>query len=462
MRKHLPDYYERTSIRLWPNGDFSPAGLFSENTAKSLDIRNIVSNITIRESLLDSSIQIALDVMDGNNILEDLKIEGDEYITLEFQKKTPEGKRAYKLKCLISDIINLNKPGPGVQTYQLLCVSEHAYINELTMLDRKFEGNIGTLVKNILKKDLAINPLYIGKINTKTSKNIKGVYPQLRPLNAIRWLMRNAFENSTPFFFYEGISPGFRNQVHFTSLDDLSKRDIVAEFERKPFNIGPNVGAKPKAIEIQRRKQILKVAVPEVKNMLEHISDGAFGSVMTHFDIATKTIVSDNEYRYDGKFVLSNEIAGNKSKQFKPIGNHVKFKGKTLADFPYARKFYSSQNSLSFAGTPYGNYHSPIPENLRKGIQKQYCMETSKLQIDINGDPRLKVGDKIEVKIGKAMDTRELKGSKPIDESVSGVYMIYGMHHILDANESWQSTLDLRKDSSNIDYDIKVTRVKGK
>ena len=85
MRKHLPDYYERTSIKLWPNGDFSPAGLFSENTAKSLDIRNIVSNITIRESLLDSSIQIALDVMDGNNILEDLKIEGDEYITLEFQ-----------------------------------------------------------------------------------------------------------------------------------------------------------------------------------------------------------------------------------------------------------------------------------------------------------------------------------------------------------------------------------------
>jgi hypothetical protein len=89
-------------------------------------------------------------------------------------------------------------------------------------------------------------------------------------------------------------------------------------------------------------------------------------------------------------------------------------------------------------------------------------METSKLQIDINGDPRLKVGDKIEVKIGKAMDYRELKGSKAIDESVSGVYMIYGMHHILDANESWQSTLDLRKDSSNIDYDIKVTRVKGK
>ena len=64
--------------------------------------------------------------------------------------------------------------------------------------------------------------------------------------------------------------------------------------------------------------------------------------------------------------------------------------------------------------------------------------------------------------MAKLWTTRELKGSKPIDESVSGVYMIYGMHHILDANHSWQSTLDLRKDSSNIDYDIKVTRVKGK
>lgn len=451
MRSNLyPDYYERTSVRLWPNGEFSPAGLFSENTAKSLEIKDIVSNIIIKESLLDSSIQIALDVQDANNILEDLRIEGDEYITLEFQKKTPEGKRAYKLKCVISDIINFNRPKPGMQTYQILCVSEHAYLNELTVLDRKFEGNIGTLVKKIVEKDLGVHPLYIGKINTKTSKNIKGVYPQLRPLNAIRWLMRNAFENSTPFFFYEGMSPGFRNQVHFTSLDDLSKRDIVAEFERKPYNTGPMKTEE----DTIRRAQILKVAVPEVKNTLEHLSDGAFGSVMTHFDIATKTIVSDNEYRYDGEFVLSEN-------KFKPIGDHLKFKGKTLTDFPFARRFYSSQNSLSFDDA-YGNYHSPIPENLRKGIQKQYCMETSKLQIDINGDPRLKVGDKIKVKIGKAMDHRELKGSKAIDESISGVYMIYGMHHILDADHSWQSTLDLRKDSSNLDYNEKVTRIKGK
>ena len=441
------DSYELTSIKLWPNGYFTPVGLYSENGAKSLELRDIVSNIIINESLTSSTLDITLDILDGNNILEDLRIEGDEYITIQFNKKTKEGKRAYKIRCIISDIVNFKRARPGMQTYQILCVGEHSYINELTMLNRPFEGTIGSLVDKIVRKDLKLNPKYIGKINTSTNKIIKGIYPQLRPINAIRWLMRNAFENNTPFFFYESITADSRNKVHFTSLTDLAKADVVAEFERQPYNTGPM-----EEDDDIRRKQILRVVVPEVRNMFESLSEGALGSVMTTLDIATKTIKADTEHKYDGKFVLEEN-------KFKPIGQHIKFLDKKITEFPYARRFYSSQNSMAF-NQP--NYHAPVPDHLSKGIQKQECMEISKLTIDINGDPRVKLGSKISVKIGKAIDHRELEDLKKIDESISGVYIVYGIGHVLNASDSWISTLALRKDSSRLDYDSKVTRIKDK
>jgi len=456
MSKLMPDYYERTSIKLWPNGDFDPQGLFGEVQAKSLELKQVVSNMVIFESLLDHSIRATIDVLDANNILEDLRIEGDEYITIEFKKDTPEGKSKYKIRLMVTDIKNYVRPSVGAQTYRLECSSEHDYLNQLTILDRKFEGNIGKLVSDIVKKDLRVSKDHIGTINTKTAKLIKGIYPQLRPVNAVKWLTRNAFENSTPFFFYESIEseelnkkPAF-NKINFTSLDALSKNPVVAKFERKPYNTGQMLDEKDDI----RREQILSVSVPQVRSTFEDLQNGAYGSTITHLDISTKTLVTNAEHKHDGKFVILEN-------KFKPMGDaHNKFLDKKITDFPYAKRFYSSQNSLSFDG--FDNYHAPVVENIRKAAQKISGMEISKLVIDIYGDPRLTVGSKIDVKIGKALHPDELETNKVVDESVSGVYIIYDIIHTLTADQKWTSQLNLRKDSSNLDYNSKITKIKDK
>ena len=146
--------YKRDYIKLYPNGNYDPSAGSKSNTTKFVDIKQLVTDISITESLHQHSLMCTMSVLDGLNMLEDLQLEGDEFIEMQLSQETPEGKQRFKHVFVISDILNYVRPKPGVQTYQLICVSEHAYLNQLMRLNRKFEGNIGKLVRDIVTADL--------------------------------------------------------------------------------------------------------------------------------------------------------------------------------------------------------------------------------------------------------------------------------------------------------------------
>ena len=104
-------------------------------------------------------------------------------------------------------------------------------------LNRKFEGNIGKLVKNIVFSDLK-QYNNIAEIS-KSAQTIKGVYPSLRPIDAIRWLTRNAIDDGYPFYFYETLKHRDNNtlngKIHFKSLKEMAEEEVAAEYEHKPY-----------------------------------------------------------------------------------------------------------------------------------------------------------------------------------------------------------------------------------
>jgi len=435
--------YKRDFIRLFPNGNYDPQGLFGTNMAKFVDIKTLVTDITITESLYQSSIICTLNVLDGLNMLEDLQLEGDEIIEMQLSKDTPEGKIKYKHVFVISDIINYVRPKPGVQTYQLICVSEHAYLNQLMRLNRKFEGNIGTLVKNILVKDLgAVSD--IGEISSSTHV-IKGIYPSLRPVNAIRWLTRNAFDDGNPFYFYETLKDNKPGTIFFKSLKELAAEDVVAEYEHKPYynDINPIDDKDLK----EQRKKILSISTPIESAVFAQLKKGAYGSVLSSIDIATKTVVTDNEYRYDDSFV----IGDNKFRSFK---KDKKFLEKALNEFPFAKSYNASLNSLSFSN--FNNYHDATSGNIQNASSKKACMEASQINVNVCGDPRIRAGAKIRLKIPKSLDAELNKSGKSIDQNKSGVYIIYDIEHSFNLDFEYTMSLQCKKDTSNIDYDKEV------
>lgn len=440
--------YKRDFIRLYPNGTYDPVGLFGENAAKYFDIKQLVTDFTITESLNQHSLMCTMNVLDGLNLLEELQLEGDEFIVMQLSKDTPEGKIKTRHTFLISDIVNYVRPKPGLQTYQLICVSEHAYLNQLMSLNRKFEGNIGKLVKNILFQDLKQHN-NIGQISTSTH-TVKGIYPSLRPINAIRWLMRNAFDNGYPFYFYETFQHEDNNtskgKLYFSSLKELANASVVAEYEHKPYY--QDINPMDEKDQIEQRKKILSISTPTESSVFNQLKKGAYGSTYSSIDISTKEYVIDREYRYDDSFVVED----NKFRSYKKA---PKFLEKQLEEFVDAKSYNASLNSLSFSG--YSNYHDATSENIQNASSKKACMEASQINVNVCGDPRLRSGAKVRLKIPKSKDA-DLKGFTRgyVDNNKSGVYIVYDIEHKFNYDQEYTMSLHCRKDTSRIDYDSEV------
>ena len=446
MANQPVNQYKRDSIKLFPNGNYSPQGLFGENGASFIDIKQLVTDFTITESLHQTSLMCTMNVMDGLNILAKLQLEGDEFIEMQLSKETPEGKIRYKKTWVISDILHYARPKPGVQTYQLILVSEHAYLNQLMELNRKFEGNIGKLIHDILWKDLA-QYHNIGDISN-SNHTMKGIYPSLRPINAIKWLSRNAFDNGNPFYFYETLKAQSNNttdRIHFTSLSELADADIKAEYEQKPYY--NDINPVSDADTIEQRKKILKVSTPVESNVFAQAKKGAYGSTLSSIDIATKTLVIDKEFKYDDSFVLTD----NKNRSFK---NAKKFLDKTLSEFVGAQSHYASLNSLAF--DEYKNYHDALPENIQNASSKRVCMDASQININVCGDPRIAAGAKIRIKIPKSVDPELDSDTRSSDKNKSGVYIVYDIEHKFSYDQEYHMNLLCKKDTSQIDYDQEI------
>ena len=150
------------------------------------DIRKLIGGIYINESLYNSEITLTAGIVDGVNFLEKEKIAGNERIDLLISR----GDNKFNLPFFITGITDLSRNTPGVQYYRIEAAPLHSWNNQLKTLTRSFNGSIGGLIKDIIKDDL--KAIRINEIDTETGGNIKGIYPNIRPLKAISWLLRNA------------------------------------------------------------------------------------------------------------------------------------------------------------------------------------------------------------------------------------------------------------------------------
>ena len=429
--------YVRKYVKLYPtNGSF-------------VDIKDLVGNINFSEALDQASVICTLDILDGIDMLETLKINGSEKIEISIQQKTPLGQTNKINKTFyVSDVINHSRSRPGVQTYQLVCISEMTYLNSFLRIKDKFAGSPGNLIQTILKSRLGVSDDDIYNINTDSGAVLKGVYPNLRPLNAIHWLCRNAFEDSTPFYFFDTLQKG----IIFDSLKSLvGDEEPEITYEQRPFF--KNYTNDVEEFE-DSRKRIRKISSDLGMSKYNQGADGTYASTLTSIDISTKEVIEDEPYQYKDNFLIKKHGKKNANA---PFPKDKTFLSRTLENFTDARKFHLSLNSLAFgAGT--NNYHNHISKFIQKSESIKNGFDFINLNMDVNGDFRLHSGMLVNVKIGKAT-AKEIAfrngNTDELDNNLSGNYIVYAINHDFGSKEYVMDVL-LKKDSSAIDLNEEV------
>ena len=113
----------------------------------------------------------------------------------------------------------------------------------------------------------------------------------IRDRQCINWLLRNAYDNGTPFYFYETTQDG----IQFNSFENLIEEDSYKTYEFKPY-FEYEMGSKEGYDEQARRITSLESALGMSK--LEGMSNGSYASTLHSLDIATKGY-KKHFYNYD-------------------------------------------------------------------------------------------------------------------------------------------------------------------
>ena len=210
----VAEAYSVQNINVFKNGEDEP-----------LDIKGLVQRISIIEDIDKPFIEVNLLIIDASNRLEALRLNGNEKVEINIERGDPDvGDFSFHTldDLRIAEISGLTQQDVKNRGYSIRCISDWMYINASKALVRPFEGTIGKVVDEICRTDLGLgnrDEIYI----SESSKGIvNGVFTHQRPIQAINWLMRNAFEDKSPFFFFA--TTGFSstpNRLNFVSLKEL-------------------------------------------------------------------------------------------------------------------------------------------------------------------------------------------------------------------------------------------------
>jgi len=431
-----------SSSRLQPGGGSSstPNSYIIEyvrlttNIGNQIDIKDLVQRVDVSESLYSPAMEVTMVIADATNFLESNQLGGNEKIEVKIKRSPLKSgsnvSESLEFEVHIAEIFGYIKQTQGMQVYQFRCVSQHIYHNQLKTLRRSFEGSIGKLVKDICLKDLKAKPSFI---NTETTGLIKGIYPNIRPVHAINWLMRNAFDSGSPFYFYETLKDGlvFDSHLNCIKKEIFSEYNNISTFDQEPGS--------PEGYE-EERKRIRKLSSPLGISKLVAAGNGAYGSTLHTIDISTK------EYKKD--YFNHDRVTFKTLNSKKSFSDNIKFFDQTLSNMKGSKSHFVSTNSGAFPS--HKNYHGTLPVSMLKAESYNANMEFMTHNVTINGDFNISVGQVVELKLTKSSTFEHLEDPNVfIDKYASGRYLVTAISHSFD--DLFIQKLTLKKDSSEVD-----------
>jgi len=405
--------------------------IITANNGKEYNLLPTIQNIEIHEGMQRTGYYVRLFIEDAANLSDELKIAFNEKINIRIEREEHSGEKGFDIEVHIWGVNNYTEPTPSSKSYTLECITKHVYLSPKKLLNRAYDDTTVKLIKKILNNDLDT------EVDTRCStyKVVKGVYPNVSPLYAVSWLLRNSNDNGTPCYLFETPSEG----LIFTSYNEILKQDVYHKYNRNPYFTNTLHHKNEEGIFEEERGRIIKVISNNLAGKYESAEKGLYGAVMNKVDIATKTKTKFNYEYKDTDKKLNEEDSTNK---FMKIGKNV------IQDFKNYKQHYVSQNSLAH-GKDKNTYHDATGDTeLLKRNAYLNALYATELEIKLPGDFEFSSGKIIELEILRQADiSEELSDARDfVDEVLSGKYLVDKVIHQFTKDGYFMQTT-IKKDS---------------
>jgi len=438
IKNDRPGAFELSDIILTSYANDAKTGL-----PNRLNIRNIVSEFNIYESLDSKFLSGDMILTDATNVIQTLPLTGFERI--EFFFRSPNTTVGYDFgvdkghPMFVYSLINRKQINPNAQVYQLKFISLEGIRDHQTRVSQAFSGSIEQMIA-----DISYNYLKTKKnvLVEETKSNHKFVMPRIKPSVAIDQLCKVArsknFENSG-FVFYEDA-----NAFHFKSYEGLfcktngEPRKAVAHYSPKVKNISSKGDEGHTTYNLQ---SVEKFRVISQYDSLKNTAYGTYSSRLITHDLYNKTF-SEFDYNYHLEYEKQKHLEKDKN-GILPLFNYDN--GESFGDKHEGVLFLQSETAKVH------NTHE-LPQSkdiLQKRISQKLAINSLVLEITIPGFSEVRVGDVVTFTMPNFARTSK-NDQEAKDKYLSGRYLINAArHHVSAINKRHTMVLELVKDSFN-------------
>ena len=456
-------------------GDYDLKNIFLHNHfGEVIDIKNLVQELNIYESIYKNALTGSVVIIDAQNLIAKLEIQGTERIS--FTLKTPgaiddrstiNASEATGHPFHVYKITDRKQVAPGTLLYTLHFGSREFMRNLRTKVSQAYDGRLDRAVHQIMfdenyldsRKEMTYEPC---------GNSDKVVIPNLRPFDAINMIAEKSLpekSNGVGYYFYETTKGfHFRSWDNMISVNGRHRRDTKQQFYYMPLNItDPDIEDKInheyKSVESYR-------FINNFHDVAANTVGGTYGHRVISYNLFDKSFEQD-DYHYHNDFVFSKHSEHTDSQfdaeKYAIAESFVDEDDKSVSDYPESR--VSLQSTTRFLhnedkGAVYGLDVLQDGKQTGKRIAQQaQVIQGTALKLVVKGQSYLEAGDLIEFKL-RSVDEKNTDGVE--DPQYAGKYVITKIRHQINA-EKYIMVLECAKDSvkqgfSTNDYKIPRNR----
>lgn len=411
--------------------------ILRDGTVFHLD--SIVSHIKITESIFRSASVVDIGIIDTMDLLDLLKIDGSETIEFKITRKEPDNsQKILERSVVIAKIDQYSKARPGAMTYSFKCVPSYAYLNQYKTISKAVTGDFKNSIKSICTGDLGLRAEDLD-ISKDGGQNFKAIIPIMKPISAIQWLLRNADDNGTPYYFFQ-TSDG---KVHLKSKKELISKGVYSTYNNKPFF----EYAKPLIDDSNEQKinyfNELREKISQDKssvNLSKYMTgaEGGFASTIHHIDIANKITYEPKTFKSPFNNLLNKEI---------PVGTDTKISGQPISSLHSGKNYFISKNSLAFAGDDKNYHENASSEAVASMYSHKAIQDTISQSFILMGDFDLHAGSIINLELLRTAELGEdFDRQLPFSDLLSGNHLVSSITHAFN-HKRYSMTVEVKKDS---------------
>ena len=396
---------------------------FTSSTGEVYNIKELVTNLSIFESLNSPYIKASIDIIDAANFLELCPVIGQEKVELTLTQNKFLG---IKKTFYVGEVTNYIKVNSTTSSYTIKLITSEQMLNSLVLVSQAYNGNISNSIQKIVEDYLKSKiPIF-----EKSNGIYSVIIPNWNPFQAIDWLLRRAIDvKQTPFAFYETFLAGF----HLDSYTSLLNKQI---YEKYVFKGGMPASSDSESSASSFR-QVIDYDLKEYSNTYKNNLRGAFGSGLHNVDLATKTHTF-TKYSYKDDFTRKSHLD-----KIPFINEKFKMNSRSMSEFDTTYNLVN-KNTLAFENKS-NNYNNESEFTVLEANSYMNQLSLIFINFTVRGRLDLNPGKIINFEVDR--DKPSIYGNtKEENEYLSGKYLVVNVHHKF-ALGKYNTLMDCARDS---------------